>query len=203
MAKTRILRDVFSPVDLDPNRRCSDRHARVEFVQKLIDFVAKNKHPAQGCVASKIVAGSDAAKTNELLQNLAKVALLKLQERSRAASKSRAQPVRDVSATKQRLSASQQKPVPKDSPRRSSSRKSSEVQQQQQQQPKELDAREQVAHPARVEQATEEVTAKLLDKSEAENSAEDLVVELKNLGPKLEELAELDRCLRQKLQVVY
>lgn len=96
MSKTRILRDVFGPADLDPKRRgsrsaaaaaaaSSQRYARVEFVQKLVDFVAKNNHPTQGCVASKIAAGSDPVKTNELLQNLVRVALQKLNERQRTA----------------------------------------------------------------------------------------------------------------------
>lgn len=51
---------------------------KVEFIQKLIDFVARNDHPVVGCVASKVVAGLDPNKTLELLQGLASITQRKL-----------------------------------------------------------------------------------------------------------------------------
>lgn len=75
--ETRILRDEFNQTDFDPKKQW-DKRAKAQFVQKLIDFAANNKLPVIGCVASKVVAGLEPNKTNELLQSLARVALRKL-----------------------------------------------------------------------------------------------------------------------------
>lgn len=49
----------------------------MEFIQKLIDYAANNKQPVTNCVASRIVAGLEPNKTNELLQALARIATAK------------------------------------------------------------------------------------------------------------------------------
>lgn len=49
----------------------------MDFVQKLIDYAANNKQPVANCLASRVVSGLEANKTNELLQSLAKIALIK------------------------------------------------------------------------------------------------------------------------------
>lgn len=56
----------------------------MEFVQKLINFAANNKQPVIGCVASKIVAGLEPNKTNELLQSIARICQAKLSTLSAA-----------------------------------------------------------------------------------------------------------------------
>ena len=82
------MRDVFNPnefggenngnqVKSKQPKLLNEKQAKVEFVQKLIDFVARNKQPVVGCVAAKIVACVEPNKSNELLQALGKVALAK------------------------------------------------------------------------------------------------------------------------------
>lgn len=47
----------------------------MDFIQKLIDFVANNKLAVTNCLASRVLAGLEPNKTNELLQALAKLAI--------------------------------------------------------------------------------------------------------------------------------
>lgn len=78
-AETRTLRDAFNANELQ--RRNWDRRAKVEFVQRLIDYVAANQQPVANCAASRVVAGLEPDKTNELLQALARVVRAKLSSR--------------------------------------------------------------------------------------------------------------------------
>lgn len=80
IVETRILRDVFKPSDLDG---CSswDRSAKCNFLQRLIDYAANNKQPVASLIASRLLAGLEPNKTNELLQSLGRIAQLKVGER--------------------------------------------------------------------------------------------------------------------------
>lgn len=78
ITETRILRDVFKPADFDTKHRQWDRHLKTEFIQRLIDYAARNNFPVTSCVAAKVVAGLEPNKTLELLQALAKIAKQKL-----------------------------------------------------------------------------------------------------------------------------
>lgn len=86
ISETRILRDVFNPKDFEIGHQTTKKRqtsqdikkAKVEFVQKLINFAANNEQPVIGCVASKILAGLEPNKTNELLQSLARICQAKL-----------------------------------------------------------------------------------------------------------------------------
>lgn len=74
ITETRTLRNVFNPSDFDTQTKSWDKRMRTNFIQRLIDFAANHKEPVVGCVAAKLVAGLEPAKSNELLQALAKIA---------------------------------------------------------------------------------------------------------------------------------
>lgn len=216
MLRTKILRDVFSPADFDPKRRGSnvaansERTARVEFVQKLIDFVAKNEHPTQGCVASKLAAGLDPAKTNELLQNLARVALCKLNERQRT-----------LTATRPTRPAQQQQQSPPPQPQLPSVRVSSGQSRTSVQRPKEGSSgfssrKTSVQDSSEVREEPRDIINKLALQSEPQlqrvaitednnnnktDQLECLRMNLKKLRPKLEDITKIEQHLVEKLQV--
>lgn len=75
-----MLRDVYNANDFEsqatnkPNLTADKlKLRRVQFVQKLINFVANNEQPVVGCVAAKLVSGLEPTKCNELLQALARL----------------------------------------------------------------------------------------------------------------------------------
>lgn len=71
-----MLKELAGKLDFEAKRRAQvgwDRRAKEAFVQQLIDFVANNKQQVTRCVASKVIAGQEPNKTNELLQALARL----------------------------------------------------------------------------------------------------------------------------------
>lgn len=81
ITEARILRDVFSPGDF-ANKSAPDRKFKVNFCQRLIDFVAANGQPIASCPAVRVAAGSEPDKTHELLQALARLAQSRVQARN-------------------------------------------------------------------------------------------------------------------------
>lgn len=89
ITETRVLRDVFNPADFDRVKRTWDKRLKVEFIQRLIDHLAKNEQPVVGCVAAKVIAGLEPNKTNELLQALARLARARLSGRDASSGRPR------------------------------------------------------------------------------------------------------------------
>lgn len=74
--ETKLLKELTGPIEMEAKRRAKigwDRRAKVELAQQLIDFLANNKQQVSRCSASKLAAGFEPNKTNELLQALARV----------------------------------------------------------------------------------------------------------------------------------